>query len=482
MINLNYFTNTGGVNLFASEACVSQSQKRTEWSAAKNVEIQGSGGIMRMRGCRAVLASRLDSAVVSIANYTYANQSYPIAVTASGRVLRFNTEDGAVNEVYLGFETENRPCAVNYNNGVILFNGKGRPLFYEEGKPAERLTSAPEGLACEVYKARVFTAKGSTLYYCALGNHRDWTTHQDAGFIANFHNDSSPITALKNYGEYLAVYKRSGTYILEGSGPSDFSIKPMCDRGCTGPDALGTVDNVQYFFSGDGVATLGFNDLGQISLSNTISTDIKPLFGSLNPRKLEQAVCVPYRAKHQLWFFVSRSSEELDYCLVWDYLHGSWTLREGLPVLCAAEIEGRVYTGTSDGKILEEDSGDTLDGKPIEALWLSPWFDMGSPVSKKELLAFNVWVYQSQKGSIRMVYAKDYEDGLNSLTPVTVTTPETLVWEEGSWEALEWSRANLVKKSVCIPGTFETLRVGVNSDGSDGHFSIVGYSFEAVQE
>lgn len=482
MPKLNYFNNTGGLNNFSSMASLNQSENNTDWFDAQNVEGHKSGGLIKMKGNKNILNTTLPEGtkILGIWDYTKQGVHYPIITTSEGKLYRLNTETGILSEKYSDLNKTAKCNFVNFNNGVIISNGVDTPLFYEELYGVAPLEdNAPVGIACKAYKARLFIASGSGLYYSALGNPNDWTTMGDAGSIVNFHNDSSPILALENYGEFLAIYKKKGIYVLSGSAPSDFVIKPVADNGCISPWAVGTVNNNQYFFNGESITTLNFNSLGQITIADDISIKIKSIFSELNTSKFSEAICIPYQSKNQIWYyFSSETSENLDICYIYDYFHKSWFKRVGLPVTCGTSIDEKIYTGTPDGKILLEDTEDSFDGEAIEAWWFSPWFTFGVPDSSKEILSFNVWLYQNQKYPFDVVYSMDYSQTDRVYKTVEVVSEDELVWDNSLWDINNWTSNKAVRKKIPLVGSCESLQIGFQNLEAGQHFSVLGYSFE----
>lgn len=482
MPKLNYFNNNGGLNNFSSMASLNQSENNTDWFDAQNVEGHKSGGLVKMKGNKNILNTTLPDGVkiLGIWDYTKQGLHYPIVTTSEGKLYRLEFETGILSEKYSGLSKTARCSFVNFNNGVIIANGVDTPLFYEEySTPVLLQDNAPVGVSIEVYKARLFIASGSGLYYSALGNPNDWSSLNDAGSIINFYNDSSPIIALKNYGEYLAIYKKNGIYVLSGSAPSDFVIKPVADKGCISPWAIGTVNNNQYFFNGESITTLNFNSLGQIAIADDVSIKIKSIFPDLNTDKFSEVMCLPYQVKNQIWFyFASKISESLDICYIYDYFHKSWYKRVGLPITCGTLIDEKIYTGTPDGKILLEDTSYSFDGQAIKAWWFSPWFTFGVPDSLKEIISFNVWLYQNQKYPFDVVYSMNYSQADRIYKAVEVINEDEMVWNSGSWELSNWTSDRAVRKKIPVIGSCEALQVGFQNLEADQHFSVLGYSFE----
>ena len=482
MTNFHYFKNTGGINKFADVTTLNSSETNTDWHDAQNVEDHKSGGITKMKGNINICTTSLpaNTLILGIGDYVKGSDNYPMVNTSEGKLYRLDLTTGVLTQKFTGLNASAKCCYANYNNGVIMTNGVNTPVFYEEGVGASALTgSPPTGRPIEIYKSRVFIASGSTLYYSALGNQNNWTAANDAGYISNFYNDSSPIMALKIYGEFLAIYKQYGTYILSGSSPTDFVIKPILNKGAVSPWTVGTVDNRQYFFNGTSIAPLQFNDLGQVRAADEISTKIKNVFSDLNSAKYSETVCIPYPQKNQIWFyFASKNSTTLDICYVYDYFHRSWNKRVALPITCGAIINGIIYTGTSNGKILKEDCGNNFNGAAIEAWWLSPWFTFGNPEAPKEVLSFYVWLYKDQMYSIDVLSCQDYNPFDENVDSITTIQDIDLVWDVSNWDVGYWSGNNVIKKKIAINGQFESLQVGVRNLQADQPFTLVGYSFD----
>lgn len=482
MVLLNYFNNTGGINRYSSISSLNESEKHTDWYDAQNVEGHKSGGITKMKGNVNICNSSLPvgTKILGIWDYRKGDTSYPVVNTSEGKLYRFNIDTGILSEVYSGFNADAKCSYVNYNNGVIISNGINSPVFYEEGVGASLLAGTPPvGQAMEVHKARIFIGSGSTLHYCALGNHNDWTTQDEAGYISNFHNDSSKIIALKNYGEYLAIYKEQGIYFLSGATPSEFVITPVADKGIKSTWCTATVNNNQYFFTGEAILPIKFNELGQIRLSEEISTKIKPVFAELDASRFHNAFCVDYEKKNQIWFYLpTENSSDLDICYIYDYLHGAWYKRVGIPVISGTVINGVIYTGTSDGRILKEDFGDNFDGNCIEAWWYSPWFSFGKSGIPKEISSFNIWIYQNQNYPIEFLYSKDYDTLNYEQNTVNVYDGNFLIWNTGELDEDIWVSQRPVKKKIQIDGQFEALQIGFKNIQKDQPFTVVGYSFE----
>jgi len=481
MPKLNFFDLTGGINKYSSIMSLNESESKTDWFDAQNVEILQSGGIKKSNGCKNILTSALPAGTtfLGIFDYTRQGKHFPVAVTSQGKLYRFNPDTGELSEKYSGLSSTAKCNFINFNNGVIISNGVDTPIFYEEGYNTVVLDDNPPiGLAMEAYKARVFIASGSGLYYCALGNPNDWSSEEDAGFIENFHDDSSPITALKNYGEYLAIYKKNEVYILSGSAPADFVIKPVADTGTISPFGICNANNNQYYFTGSSIALLNFNSLGQISTNDDASIKIKRVFSELNPVKFPEALCINNYEKNRLMFyFPSSSAESLNICWIYDYLHKCWFKRKTKSVTCGASIDGQIYVCSDDGEILLDDFGENINGNALAGFWVSPWLSFGSPDRLKEINSLNLWVFQDLKHPFTAYYRKNYLEPKTEII-VNTTNVDDLLWDAGFWDTEMFSGTNPVKINIPVLGNFEALQLGFENLNADESFEVIGFSID----
>jgi len=134
MPKLNYFNNTGGLNNFSSMASLNESENKTDWFDAQNVEGHKSGGLIKMKGNRNILNTTLPEGtkILGIWDYTKQGVHYPIIITSEGKLYRLDIETGILSEKYSELDKTAKCNFVNFNNGVIISNGVDTPLFYEE--------------------------------------------------------------------------------------------------------------------------------------------------------------------------------------------------------------------------------------------------------------------------------------------------------------------------------------------------------------
>ena len=89
------------------------------------------------------------------------------------------------------------------------------------------------GLAIQYYNGRLWVGGDNAIFYSQTGQYNKWDIYYDAGAIYSIYNDTSRVTALGLFSEYLMVHKELNTYILtmDGTGES-IVIKPFSNITC----------------------------------------------------------------------------------------------------------------------------------------------------------------------------------------------------------------------------------------------------------
>ena len=152
-------------------------------------------------------------------------------------------------------------------------------------------------------------------------------------------------------------------------------------------------------------------ELNQIQLGTEISKKIKPEIEKFNPSQLAQSFCIHYENKSQIWYFLPYPSEEF-YHTVWinDYLNKAWYKRK-IPqnITTACLFKHQVLTADATGKIYKEDYGTTFDGQPIDFMWKSPFFAIGSAHHRKVIDEFYFILDEAFDNNFDFIVYKDYD-------------------------------------------------------------------------
>lgn len=238
------------------------------------------------------------------------------------------------------------------------------------------------GLAIQYYKGRLYVGTKQGLFYSPIGEYNNWNIEDDAGVFYDIYNDSSEVTALGLYSDYMLVHKKFNTYVLsdDGSGNASesLSINPFSNITCDSQQSW-IVSNTKYY-----IYSKEFMDIYPLVqrtiyndrfLGEPITQKVRELFKDVREYDTKNIFCVSRPKQRQMIFYLPttrvKGSGE---ALIFDFQTKSWLLRR-LPnwtkkdnqgntikcvtdVTCAFNFNNNVYIGTSDGMVLREFSGD----------------------------------------------------------------------------------------------------------------------------
>lgn len=245
----------------------------------------------------------------------------------------------------------------------------------------ENIHTPIRGTAIQYYNGRLWVGTDNGLFYSAVGLPNNWDIYSDAGVLYSIYNDSSKISALGIFSEYITVHKQFSTYILTCTGDSStIEVKPFSNITCESQQGW-IVSNTKYFvFSKD---FLDIYPLIQHTvwsdkfLGVPISQKIRNFFKKVRIGDTDKIFCVSRPRERQMLFYLPiEGFIGSNVAVIYDFQTNSWLMRQ-VPqnVTCAFQYNNKIYIGTDTGKVLEEFRGNTFDGVPIESYYKSPWFD-----------------------------------------------------------------------------------------------------------
>lgn len=474
-----------------------QSIKNTSWADAKNVELksdQSGYGVCRMKGNINLLKSSLpdNTKILGLFEYIKKDNKYLVVNTSEGCFYEFDPLAGLLSQpLKFGLSTTALCTYVNFQNGVVVSNGVDDPFFYEHGAdtPIKQCNAARSGIpirgqAIAEFNNRLFIGVGGTLYYSALGRYDDWTSSNDSGYIANFHNSSASILALKKYGEFLALHKEGFTFLLAGTSPDDFSISPFTDRGSSSSFGAVNAEGKQFFYN-NGVYYLDYNSLMQYKLSDEITPPIKSDLVNLDKTKIRKIIALHYPKKNQIWFYMNYLNlTGYSVCWIYDFLNQCWYKRIQQEIICACLFDDEIYTGTADGKILKENYGNSFDGTAIEFFFDTPYFNMGVSSKPKSIEEFNILFDYNSINKFQLGYRYNDDERTEDTEYVDQIDQDTLIWDsstQGFWDQNYFSVNVCTPVSFFPPGTFRSIQLSFSGSKINEDFSISGIEFFNIE-
>ncbi|GKX27848.1 hypothetical protein SH1V18_03280 [Vallitalea longa] len=123
--------------------------------------------------------------------------------------------------------------------------------------------------------------------------------------------------------------------------------------------------------------------------ANHISKRIQP---SLDKMDLTKAITFDYEKESEYWLCIGSIA------YIWNYRNDTWYVFDSIPAICLIAIDGVLYFGTSDGRIVKLDKDSRNDnGKAINCIWEMGFSDFGIETYTK--FVNKIWV--SIKPNIR---------------------------------------------------------------------------------
>ena len=500
-MEIAYYNLSGGINKSSTKTELGLDTRQIYWADAENIEILQNKGICKQKGNTLFLELPSEEAVTGMFEM-YANEVHKLVITTeNGKIYIHNESNNQTNLINKTLNGIN-PIFTNFLNGTIIATENDSPFYidFEELVHDCNLTDYQNNPliinTATVYKGRVWFASGSTIYYSALGTYDDFETENDAGYISDFHTDTSEITAIKPYKDYLAIYKKNNVYLLTGSSPENFSIIPFANKGCIAPKAIENVDNKQFFLSNGIFALEQVGELNQIQLGNEISLKIKPVLEELNSDNLKKSFCLHYENKSQMWFFFPYPLKNY-YNTVWinDYINKAWYKRiipQNITTACVFKYN--ILTADENGKIYKEDFGTTFNGEPIKFLWKSPFLALSNAHHKKLIDEFYFILDEEFDNNFDFSVYKNY-DSQNSSDEDKIYSVhfEHLLWADNNtddnlpchWALDEenipiWSVSRNTLEKAEISESNYAIQLCVSGNKTEQSCAIIGLQFREI--
>ena len=502
--NYQFYNFKGGLDLKNSAPLIEQSENKTFWADGYNIELLGNGGITQMKGSQ--LLKQLTGSEEINGGFEGENNgnAFLVVTTNSGKFYLYSNNDFILKKSDLSANA--KPNFKKYLNGVFVSNGLDEPFLFVPNNTPEILSAncttsgghAIRGNAIEVYKGRVWIADGATLYYSALGKYNDWTSANDAGSISNFHNDTSPITALCCFKDMLVIHKKECSFLLSGNSPDNFTIQPFSNLGAVSPFGINTANGRHLFFN-EQIYPFQINELGEIFQGSAVSLIIENKLNEFVNAKNNKCMFLNYKDKSQLWCFLYKANANyINEILIYDYINNAWFLRV-VPynISSAWEYDGIIYSATDEGKVIKEGIGSTFLGEPVKFMWASPFFHFGQVNTAKTIDEFALILATDKDNNFDMQVRKDYSTyEISDRLSFSNVISNTLIYcdengnlgqgvldgdtEEQKYGYITMSSQKLDKYKANITGSNKSVQIQLFGNNSFNSLGLLGMEFKEV--
>ena len=503
-MEINYFDLSGGVNQSSAKTELGLNTRTIYWADSKNIEILENRGIKKQKG-NTLLVQLPQEEVITGIHQLEAEGMYKLVITTEeGHIYIYSDISRTLTLIDKSL-TGSKVIFANFLRGVLIatesdemFYLKNNNQYETESCNLKDLEDNPVIPDCiAVYKGRVWCAKGSAIYYSALGTYNDFVSANDAGYINDFHTDTADIIGMSTYKDYLAIYKKERVYLLSGSNPDDFSIIPFADKGSCAKGSIVNVDNKQYFLSNGIYSLEQVGELNQIRLGSEISQNIKKEFESFDSNRINNSFALHYQNNHQVWFFIPYLEEE-NYHTVWinDYVNRAW-MRRVIPqnITAACNYKSFILTADTTGKIYIEDYGKTFDGEAVKFMWKSPFLSLTNPHHRKLIDEFYFILDNGYENKFNFSVYKDYDEyypddkeliyskHFNQLVWAaenTTTDDISSCWAQENANIPVWAIETDTMEKAEICGSCFSVQLCVEGKESEDNCAIIGLQFREI--
>ncbi|MBF0256737.1 MAG: hypothetical protein HQL47_09835 [Gammaproteobacteria bacterium] len=257
--------------------------------------------------------------------------------------------------------------------------------------------------------------------------------------IGNWLTNMAPIQ-----GDVLGIYGERVIYLLYGSGPTDFELKPHSFNTGALTDTLQTL-NDQLFLDFEGIRSLQTTDAFGDFASNTLSISVNPWLAFYRSYLIGSLVC---REKNQYRLYFSDPAEAGVTIALTMGLGGEYPnfLPQRFPAALVCFANGTIageewlLAGGSDGYVYRVDSGNSFDGAALPSMIRLSWVHEGTPGVRKRFREVRYETKATANRDMTFAYELNYAD--SHFAPTAADTlefkPDGGIWGVDRWGSMTW--------------------------------------------
>ncbi len=502
-----YFENTGGLNLRFNEMII----EKNEAEEIMNLHATSSGSWTTDNiGYLDLNATPLAGGqpVTSLYHFrTLAGISHLMAVAGS-QLFSVETSDGAATEITGDLTAGKAMQFVTFQGLLIGCNGSDPPKKWDGSGSPDNLAGWPAVIpgvtpgnpsVSAIFANRLVFAgdpdNPSLLYISALEDPENFTPDTgaaSAGAIQVTPGDGQKITALRTLylplesAEILVIFKERSTYILAGHDADTFILQKVSDEfGAVSHRSVVRVGNELMFLSREGVTSLTTATVQGNITASFMSSRIQPQVNNLNAGKLSDSFAVHLRNRQEVWWAVpDGGSTRNQRILVLNYGQGNvWSRRSGIIARCGEVFDGNLYTGNYAGVVSRQLKGSSYNGQPIDWKYRTPFYDLGSPRTRKRIRDVEVYLKQISEIDVTVKTAWDVRRGSKSQESRTLTVVPDIsssVYGEAVFGEDEYGLSGLSILRFIPDGSGKFFQLEFSGSAADKPVEIQGWTISAI--
>jgi hypothetical protein len=454
------------------------------FTEGKNFDIFGTN-VRKTRGQTEKLQIP-DVSILGLSQHEINGIFYLRAIADNGSYYRIDPSSGIYTAVKTGLSTSAKPYFFQYSNKLICLTGHDDP-FVDDGTSISQTGfydqySRYGTIGC-AFHGHIFIADGSLLAWSAVNTTDDWSSESDAGYKDDFIGN---IIGLKVFSNYLLIRTTSDMYLMSGYDNADFQVEHYSTKGTSSRFADCELDNKLYVWNNGLYPIETMGDMAQIRINDPLSLRVTPSLTEIDKTRIDEIILVSYEDRKQIWAYVPIEDTQGIY-KAWianfiNYDKGIISLypREGNPITCACSFDGKIYSGTSDGKIYLEDSGNTFDGNPIESYWWIEPQTFGSSRMKICSGEFKAWfsAFSVNRCSFNFRYDGDFSNPDDEDVDILDVHDDYFILDEDELNGSSvLAVGDKTSEIIMCSDEFTICQFGISTENEDDDYIFYGGSF-----
>lgn len=280
-----------------------------------------------------------------------------------------------------------------------------------------------------IAKAKFISVWKNTIFISGDVDYPGLIAHSDPSDESSFNAASGggqiiagfSVTQIKPFRDALYVFGLKNIKKIELSGTNFVINDVAADIGCIASDSVVEISGDLLFLASDGIrpisATERIGDVNIASISKKVQQTVVRL---IEDHSLDEVNAVVIPNKSQVRFFFSASGDadgtsegligslrEANDGMMWE-----WGELKGIRCSCATNgfIGNRqqILHGDYDGKVFQQEVGNSFNGLAIEAMYQTPYLDFGETQRRKTMRNINIFVRPEGGLTLRTNVSYDY--------------------------------------------------------------------------
>lgn len=325
----------------------------------------------------------------------------------------------------------------------------------------------------EIYYGRVWCGVEDRVHWSKSLDPFTWATEDDDAGWAQLDGD---IVAMTTYANGLIISTTRAIYYCS-KDVSGFSFVVLSPNSIVSSRGIVKLGNYALYMANDGIYPINTTQENTKKVDNDISWPIANFYSKkdiLNDKLF--ALSVVCQDKNEVWFHIPISGDtEKSYIFIQRFQKGQQKYLYWLPpriqqkINCLCVYKNQILSGTDDGEILQELSGNTFNGTNIEAIAEFPELDFNGTYNKQK---FKIYLY-SELNENNKFYVDYFFDGENTFDRQEVFLSCVVFnWDEGDWDVENWSPDMMLEYQLDKPRKHNRLKLRFIAQNSTQKFII----------